>query len=1189
MKKVNESYFLSKLNESQDNQTKKFYCELIEQHKIFDSEYKIEKFYYSCKINYESSNIFPTLEISNTTIEFVKYFLNNLNYSPMPKTIFYLNSILLMTFKLLLDSNNISNLIILYSKYLSIIKDEKIKETIKENKSVKYTKNKIINLFKEAKKKFQEQLNTRKNYFENLIQENKFLEKNKKDVSEFFNSLEIEINKVLKKVKIIAQEKIINEIIDKKNENENSFYYLVNIDWLQKFLSFKKFFDEISKDIKGYNSFLFTGFDANNVIENIINPHSTLKNDIVSYIGPIINENSILSLDIMIDPDNVYNNSLLSKDFIFLEEKTYSDLSDFFGVDFEIKREKKYLEIKFCEIIILNKTLKKRDISSLCKEIISLENDLTYEKLKLKIIRSIKYKYDIDFSTSIINIYVHQYFNDINNNKEFLNSQNFKILNAYGLNLVDRLYIKCSKLTADNFNTLIMNKNNINNIFMYIEIIENNDTDIPFIISTNENICSFCNNEIKEIIFFCDESEKCLNKYCSLECKYNDKKHTNLHIELNKYFIQNISIEKLLDKEITFTKESKMGLTGLINSRNNCYINSALQCLSNCFQFTKYFLSNLFIDDSNNCGKISKYYKKFLKNLWKKNLEKINADIFRDIFIIHNEKRYTGFGQNDPSEFLFFFLEKLHLDLNRVNSEDNEYIKLKEKLENETESQASLRWWKNHLRKNDSIIIDLFYGQLRNKIICDECKHNSIVYDPFMILPLCMPNGRFNLEIKYFTLNLDFHIFNINLKEENKCDDYKIKIVEKIKNYFNEEKRNNKNLKKKNKINKKRNKNENNKNNINDKNEINMNEISINSIELILLTKEKKIYKIVNNNIDILFYINKGYELVAYEKEENVDNIYFYLIHYTKENFLWIYSYIYENILFEYPLPLSIKQEQSVSYIYQKIFTYLNEYNNIKEDLNLDISNEKKIGFVIYINNDKVKQNKKSICSEIYDYFNKYNNKIRFLEKFNFDSNYSEIKHKYNINKNKRFVLNIDVLNNIDKEKLPKIENKNNQLKFKTKINLNDCFDYFFSEEKIEENAYYCTKCKKRNKFLKKMDINREPYYLIIQFNRFKINSGDKNTKFFNAFNYTKNDIFIDFPLQNFDLSEYIFGNENQRANYNLIGVINHYGDGFYGHYTSYCLNRNNWYCFDDETVTEINRDKIVTNSAYILFYQKNI
>ena len=717
MRKVNESYFLSKLNESQDNQTKKFYCELIEQQKNFDSEYKIEKFYYSCKINYESSNIFPTLEIANTTITFVKYFLENLNYSPMPKTIFYLNSILLMTFKLLLDSNNISNLIILYSKYLSIIKDEKIKETIKENKSVKYTKNKIINLFKEAKKKFQEQLDTRKNFFSILITENKFQESNRMEITEFFNNLEEEINNILNnKDKKQEMDYISNELYQK--EDEESIYYVVNIDWLHKYLTFKKFFDEICKDLEGYKYFLFTGFDADNVILNIINNHSTIKNNIVSYIGPIINQSSILSLDIMTDPDNVYNNSLLSKDFIFINEKIYLILSDFFGIDFELKREKKYLNIKYDAIMILNETLKKKDISSLCKEIISLENELTYETLKLKIIRCIKYKYDIDFSGNIINIYVYQYNNDTNY-KDFLNNQNFKILNGYGLNLIDKLYIRCTKLNEDNFNVLIFKQNN--NAFIYFEILENNANN-SFIISTNENICALCNNEIKENAFFCDENEKCLNKYCSLECKYNDKKHINFHVELNKYFIQNITIEKLLDKDISFPKESKMGLTGLINSRQNCYINSSLQCLSNCFQFTKYFLSNLFLDDTSNYGKISKIYKKFLKNLWKKNLEKVSTDIFRDIFINHNEKKFAGFGQYDASEFLIFFLEKLHLDLNRViDNNENEYIKLKEKSKNETESQASLRWWKNHLRKNDSIIMDLFYGQLRNKIICDEC------------------------------------------------------------------------------------------------------------------------------------------------------------------------------------------------------------------------------------------------------------------------------------------------------------------------------------------------------------------------------------------------------------------------------------------------------------------------------------
>ena len=306
---------------------------------------------------------------------------------------------------------------------------------------------------------------------------------------------------------------------------------------------------------------------------------------------------------------------------------------------------------------------------------------------------------------------------------------------------------------------------------------------------------------------------------------------------------------------------------------------------------------------------------------------------------------------------------------------------------------------------------------------------------------------------------------------------------------------------------------------------------------------------------------------------------------------MWLYSYIYENILFEYPLSLSIKHEHNIYYIYQKIYSYINELTNLNEDLNLnnDINykNEKKNGFIIYINNDKIEKNKKSICSEIYDYLNKTNNQFRILEKFNIEMNYLEIKEKLKIHKNKRLILKIDLLNNIDKEKLTKIENKNNKIIFKTKISINDCLDSFVSEEKIEENLYYCSKCKKRNKFIKKMDIYREPYYLIIQFNRFKINQESKNGRFLNIFNNIKNEIFIDFPVQNLDMTEYMAGNDNQKVKYNLIGVINHYGNGFNGHYTANCLNRNDWYCFDDENITEINKDKIVTDSAYILFYQK--
>ena len=57
---------------------------------------------------------------------------------------------------------------------------------------------------------------------------------------------------------------------------------------------FKKFLDEMTNDLEGYKNFLFTGFDADNVILNIINNYATIKNNIISYIGPIINEKILI-------------------------------------------------------------------------------------------------------------------------------------------------------------------------------------------------------------------------------------------------------------------------------------------------------------------------------------------------------------------------------------------------------------------------------------------------------------------------------------------------------------------------------------------------------------------------------------------------------------------------------------------------------------------------------------------------------------------------------------------------------------------------------------------------------------------------------------------------------------------------------------------------------------------------------
>jgi ubiquitin carboxyl-terminal hydrolase 6/32 len=44
--------------------------------------------------------------------------------------------------------------------------------------------------------------------------------------------------------------------------------------------------------------------------------------------------------------------------------------------------------------------------------------------------------------------------------------------------------------------------------------------------------------------------------------------------------------------------------------------------------------------------------------------------------------------------------------------------------------------WENHLRRNRSIIVDLFQGQLKSTVTCPDCGKVSITFDPFMCLSL---------------------------------------------------------------------------------------------------------------------------------------------------------------------------------------------------------------------------------------------------------------------------------------------------------------------------------------------------------------------------------------------------------------------------------------------------------------------
>ena len=144
-------------------------------------------------------------------------------------------------------------------------------------------------------------------------------------------------------------------------------------------------------------------------------------------------------------------------------------------------------------------------------------------------------------------------------------------------------------------------------------------------------------------------------------------------------------------------------------------------------------------------------------------------------------------------------------------------------------------------------------------------------------------------------------------------------------------------------------------------------------------------------------------------------------------------------------------------------------------------------------------------------------------------------------------------------------------------INIYDCFDEFTNSELLDGDNKW--KDEDGSTFIakKKIDIWEFPEILIVSFNRFT-NNGSKLTNS------------IDFPIENLDLSKYCIGYSRYKSIFNLYGICNHSGNCNSGHYYAYCKHDNDgWYEFNDSSVSKIDKNNLVTNNAYCLFYKKTI
>ena len=192
-------------------------------------------------------------------------------------------------------------------------------------------------------------------------------------------------------------------------------------------------------------------------------------------------------------------------------------------------------------------------------------------------------------------------------------------------------------------------------------------------------------------------------------------------------------------------KENKNGLVGLNNLGNTCYMNTGIQCLSNCELLTKYFLGKYYEKSINkdnpigSNGEIVEKYAQLIQHIWYGKEVCVSPIQFKKAF----GKMYNAFNnsrQQDTQEFISYLLDSLHEDLNRVikkpyvvandlspDLSDEEIYKIKKDL---------------YLCRNQSFIADLIYGFYKSTLFCPDKKCKNIIksFEPFNMITLSLIN-----------------------------------------------------------------------------------------------------------------------------------------------------------------------------------------------------------------------------------------------------------------------------------------------------------------------------------------------------------------------------------------------------------------------------------------------------------------
>ncbi|KAK2508712.1 hypothetical protein MC885_000464 [Smutsia gigantea] len=689
------------------------------------------------------------------------------------------------------------------------------------------------------------------------------------------------------------------------------------------------------------------------------------------------------------------------------------------------------------------------------------------------------------------------------------------------------------------------------------------------------------------------------------------------------------------------------GICGLTNLGNTCFMNSALQCLSNVPQLTEYFLKNCYLEELNFCnplgmkGEIAEAYADLVKQAWSGCHRSIMPNVFKTK-VGHFASQFLGYQQHDSQELLSFLLDGLHEDLNRIKKK--EYVELRDAAGRPDQAhhppwhcqqEVAQEAWQNHKRRNDSVIVDTFHGLFKSTLVCPDCGNVSVTFDPFCYLSVPLPVSHKRV----------MEVFFVSMDPRRKPEQHRLVVPKKGK----------------------------------------ISDLCVALAKHTGVSPERmmvadvfshrfyKIYELgeslssILDRDDIFIYEVSGRAAIGENSREDVV-LPIYLRERTPAQDY--NSSYYGLMLFGHPLLVSVPRDRlSWDALYHILLYRLSRYvtrpssddeddgdekgeeeegertdkdegpyqryHGPREDME-DKDNIPKPGHMAGGSSQDIGLEQAGPSSGMAGghrapvdsspgpshWPQRARRKHLFtLQTVNSNgtsdrSTFNEDTHGVSFSSQPYIAIDWEpemkkrYYDEMEAEGYVKHDCVGYVLK-KAPVQLQECIKLFTTVETLEkENPWYCPTCKKHQLATKKLDLWTLPETLIIHLKRFS----------YTKFSREKLDTLVEFPIRSgtgearggemgngegrtginsllahrdLDFSEFVIKPQNESApelyKYDLIAVSNHYGGLRDGHYTTFARNKDSghWHYFDDNSVSPVTENQLESKAAYVLFYQR--